>query len=575
MRRRIQPPLVDQPPGARRRVRYFRDEVQLKDFQALGTARWVLNKSLLCTWDTGTGKSMLALAGISQLFSDEAVDVAWVICEQNKITEWVADFETHTRLRVLPYRGTPAKRAKIRESIGTPDGPQVLVTTYETSRNDLGKMAKKSKTFTEGPLIETMLAQRGVALVYDEVSRLGNRYEKAHYNRSVGAYIPARGSVTYKAHETLLGQLRASECNLWVAGLTATKIERSPENYYNIARLLDPKLVPSVKKFNEDYVTWRDAVTGRASYCNISPTDLHRHDWVTPLSEVIAPLVDYKSKLDPDVRREFPTATEEPIVVELSKDHRELYDAVDAIGSDPELFPDGMSEAEEQVMFTVLRQVAAHPGALALSPSAQEPGTIANLIVSKVGADRLAEIGSAKLDVLVDRLKPLVKGQGAQVVVFTFFGRSVLPLLQARLIAEGFTVAPYHGGLSDREKEANRTGFRSGDFEILLSSDAGARGLNIPEAQYVVNYELCLTHAKTVQRVNRISRMGSGHGWVTAYSMVAADTIEEQILGLNLQRQSWEEQLTESGDSTTEGDGGGEGMTVQERRSLFAAAGVS
>lgn len=516
---------------------------------------------------------MTALAGFSQLFEDEQVEVAWIICEQNKMTEWVGDFEAHTHLRVAAYKGTPAKRAKIRESIGTADGPQVLVATYETSRNDLGKMVKsgRSKNFTEGPLIETLVQARGVAIAYDEVSRLGNRYEKAHYNRSVGSYVPARGSVTYKAHETLLGRLRKAGTPLWVIGLTATKIERSPENYYNIARLLDPDLTMSVKRFNEDYVLWRDPLTGRASYCNISPTDSHRHDWVTPLSEVIAPLVDYKSKLDPDVRREFPTATEEPLWVQLSKDHRELYAAVDAIGSDPDLFPDGMSESDEQVMFTVLRQVAAHPAAIALSPSAQEPGTIANMIVSKVGSERLHDIGSAKLDVLVDRLKPLVKGQGAQVVVFTFFGRSVLPLIHERLVAEGFVVAPYHGGLSNAEKEASRKGFRAGEFEVLLSSDAGARGLNLPEAQYVVNYELCLTHAKTTQRVNRVSRMGSGHAWVTSYSMVASGTIEEQILGLNLKRQSWEEQLTEGADPAD--DEGFGAMTVDDRRALFERAG--
>lgn len=553
-------------------MRLFADKVRLKDFQAQGIARWIMRGSILCTWETGCGKSMLALAGGATLFEDELVDVMLVVCEQNKLTEWVEDFATHTHLRAKAYKGTPKQRAKIRESIGSTDGPQVLVATYETSRNDLGKMVKsgRSKAFQEGPLAETLASLKGVALVYDESSRLGNRYEKGHYNRSLGAYVPDRGSVTYKAHEALLGRLRANGSNLWVAGLTATKIERSPENYYNQCRLLDPLLAPSLKTFEDDYVLWRDRLSGRASYANISPTDKARQSWVTPLSEVMAPLVDHKSKLDPDVAKEFPEATEEPIWVEMGKEHRQLYEAVEMIGDDPDLFPEGMDDSNAKVMFTILRQVAAHPGALALSPSASEEGTMANLIVSKVGAERLRSIPSAKEDVLVERLKPLVKGQGAQVVVFTFFGRSVLPLLQERLEREGFTVSPYHGSMSAAEKDKGRLAFRAGEFEILLASDAGARGLNLPEAQYVVNFELCLTHAKTTQRVNRISRMGSGHEWVTSYSMVARDTIEEQILGLNLKRQSWEEQLTPGDDEATD-SAGVQHLTTEQRRHLFGA----
>lgn len=507
------------------------------------------------------------------------IELLVIVCEKNKVREWVEDFERFTRLEVVRYHGTPSKRQKIRALIeGGLLHPQVIVTTYETSRNDLGKFSKQKidgrtkKVWIEGALADTLrtvAGRGGLAVVFDESSKLGNRWQ-AGYARKGKGWVPERGSTVYRAWDHALGEIRKATDRLWVAGMTATKVERSPENFYNMLRLIAPSYAGTVSDWECNYVRYRDPF-GRATFKNLSPDDFHREAFVVPFSEKIAPVLSYKAKTDPDVKALFPEMTEEPRYVTLGDEHLALYRAIEELEDDPELFPEGMNDRDAQVLFGIKRMVAAHPLVLAHSNAAAKEGTIANLIVERVGYDVLSTIKVAKVDVLVDDMRLLVEGQGAQALVFTFFGPTLIPILKERLEAEGFTVATYYGAMSGSEQERSMAAFRAGEYQIMLASDAAARGLNIPEAQYVYNYEMCLTHAKVVQRVNRISRLGSGHASVTAFSMIALDTIEERILDVNFQRQTWEEYLTPDGEDADEGDYL-KALTADERRRLFERA---
>ncbi len=548
----------------------YRSPRGLHGFQAEGVARWYVQRSLFCTWETGCGKSHLSLAGGSLLVQDGLVGLVLLVCEQNKLKEWLDDFRTFTTLRAEVYMGTPKRREKIRASLT--DGllpPQVLITTYETSRNDLGGFVKegRKKVFATGPLLDTLrevAARSGLAVVYDESTRLGNRYQSG--GRLGGRWVGARGSVVYKAHEAMLKAVRsAAPDRVWVAGMTATPVETSPDNAFNQLRLIAPTFVGSIASFERDHVRYRDQFD-RARYKNLGPDDPWREPGVVTFQEKIAPIVSHKSKSDPDIRAAFPEATEEPMYVTLGRDHAALYEAVRSLAHDEEVFPGGMSRTDEEVLFGVLRQVAAHPKALTLSPASSQEGTIASLIVNRVGAETLQGMKSEKEEALVAKLHSLVGDQGYQVVVFSFFGRSVIPILEERLKAEGFTVSTYTGSMTRAEKEKSKQDFKAGDSQIFLASDAAARGINLPEAKYVINYELCLTHAKTTQRINRLSRIDGGHDSITAFSMIALGTVEEAILGLNFRRQEWHEAITPSSDDGGEGVGS---IGVEERRALF------
>jgi SNF2 family DNA or RNA helicase len=92
--------------------------------------------------------------------------------------------------------------------------------------------------------------------------------------------------------------------------------------------------------------------------------------------------------------------------------------------------------------------------------------------------------------------------------------------------------------------------FKDGETQIFLTSDAGSKGLNLPEATYLLHYERPPLHSLFVQRSDRIHRIDSLADTVYIYSLVARGTIEEGLYELNLRRNDWSDKLL--GDDETD-----------------------
>ena len=76
---------------------------------------------------------------------------------------------------------------------------------------------------------------------------------------------------------------------------------------------------------------------------------------------------------------------------------------------------------------------------------------------------------------------------------------------------------------ADRERTMNR--FRSGELKVLIATDVSARGIDIPNVEFVINYDLPETSAQYVHRVGRTGR-GSNKG--QAYSFCSTE--EKEVL---------------------------------------------
>lgn len=497
--------------------------------------------SPLLAWDTGIGKSALALAIADMGFQDQEWDLVILCAERNKLDsdEWPKDLSERTDFNWVHYHGTPKKREKLRAEC-----PQLLLSTYETIKIDAAKdvvvennKGRKVKRIEAGPLTDWIIANgTRVLIIYDEMTKLGNRKSGLH-----------------KHHDFMISSLRKAGVHVRILGLTATPIERGPDNYYNLGRLLQPAVMPTVTTFERDYVKAKDLWGNYSSYKNLSEDKLVDPN-VVPFAEVMRPVLLRKRKTDPEVIDQFPRTMEEPpLYVHLGDRHQEFYETV------KDEF-DGCDEATEKMLFTVMRQIAGHPMSLTLSK-----GKVAKTIAEAVGEPGLRALGSAKCDRLRDRLIPIVKGQGAQVVVFTFF-TSVLVFVQEALEEAGISVAPYHGKLSGKEREYWKSSWKAGHYEVLLSSDAGARGINLPEAQYAIEYEMALTHANRLQRLNRVHRLDTKHPSVTFQSLIAMNTVEEGVTRLNLTRNEWSDTLLEPDDP------GENFISAKDRKALLKIA---
>lgn len=515
--------------------RLYHSPQGLYTFQIEGVVLAFSRQDNLCVWDTGTGKTHLAMATAAMLFEDGLVDHVLIVAEKNKIEsdEWPGDFAKFTDLDAAVYHGAIAKRIKMREAL-----PQVIISTYETIKNDCARKVevegRKTKKLEAGPLIQVLAGKR-VMVVYDEMTKLGNRKSDNH-----------------KAHNLMVQTLRREGwCK--VLGLTATPIERNPENYYNLGRIFMPDYIGTVANFEKSYIAAWDIFGNPSRFKNLTAEAMTDPN-VVPLADVMRPILMRKRKTDPDVIDQFPSTVEEFTYVNLGLRQQEFYDTV------VETFEDA-DEWTQRKLFVTLRQIAGHP--LALLGSEAE---VAKTIVDQVGIKGLAALGSAKTDRLVEYLDPLVNGQGAQVVVFAFFGPSMIPLLRDAIEDAGISVAINHGQMSDRDRTESKEAFRAGRRSVFLTSDAGARGINLPESSYAVEYELSLTHANRVQRLNRIHRIDSQHPSVTFQSFIARGTVEEGIAQMVLRRNDWTDKLLDDDDP------GDEFVTAEMRRRLLAVA---
>lgn len=442
------------------------------------------------------------------LFEDGLIDVCILVCEQNKVGEWLRDYKKFTKLEAKKYKGD--KRKKVLEDL-----PQVLVTTYETARNDIAKKVKipgpkgrQIERLVPNFLTEALSGKR-VFFIYDEASKLGNR-----------------GSLLYKSHEVFIESVtKTPGCRM--LGMTATPIERGPENHYNLGRLMLPKgALPTVAEFDAKYTAGKDEYDRYRGFRNLTPEENFEPD-IPPLSSYFDGIMMRKRKTDPDVIDQFPEVDEKFVPIRLAPVQQQFYEAVEDTFSGP-----------DTNSYIVRRQIAAHPMALLNSD-----GEVAKAIVNEVGRAGLEALGSTKTDFLTEFLTPIVKGQGAQVIVFSFFINSIGEYLQAALQKAGMDVVLHYGEMSDKDKEGAKDRFRAGKHEIFLTSDSGKRGINLPEALYVVEYEMAMTHADRTQRLNRNHRIDSKHPSVSHRSFITLGTVEESIAQNVMTRNEWADQM--------------------------------
>ncbi len=173
---------------------------------------------------------------------------------------------------------------------------------------------------------------------------------------------------------------------------------------------------------------------------------------------------------------------------------------------------------------TLARMAASDPAALENSTSAGAALLRgANLIQAAVDNGGTKRTWAVKT--CVDKVK-----QGQQVIVFTEFttvGRKLIEALQN----EGLRVGKIFGG-GGRARDVDVRAFREQELDILVSTSAGKRGLNLQTAAMVIHYDLPWTPDDIVQRTARVERIGATADAIEVVFPILKGTIEERIAAL-------------------------------------------
>ncbi|XP_042486924.1 DEAD-box ATP-dependent RNA helicase 53, mitochondrial-like [Macadamia integrifolia] len=106
--------------------------------------------------------------------------------------------------------------------------------------------------------------------------------------------------------------------------------------------------------------------------------------------------------------------------------------------------------------------------------------------------------------------------KGGKCIVFTQTKRDADRL--AYSMGRNFRCEALHGDISQNQRERTLSSFRDGHFNILVATDVAARGLDIPNVDLIIHFELPSTSEMFVHRSGRTGRAGKKGTAVLIYT---------------------------------------------------------
>lgn len=122
---------------------------------------------------------------------------------------------------------------------------------------------------------------------------------------------------------------------------------------------------------------------------------------------------------------------------------------------------------------------------------------------------------------------------GGQLLVFTEFADTGRWL--AKLFRDGeYSAELLEGSTTHEERERLQQRFLNGEFQVLISTDAGGEGIDLQSAHIMINWDIPWSLVRLEQRMGRLHRIGQKRD-VYIYHLVAPKTREGRVQQVVLQ----------------------------------------
>ncbi len=325
----------------------------------------------------------------------------------------------------------------------------------------------------------------------------------------------------------------------WRWALTGQPVENRAEEVFSIMEWVDPDILGPSLVFDRTFIV-RDGWGRPKRYRNLPL--LHR-----TLSRAMV----RKTWADPDVADQMPDITEESVIIDFDPAGAKLYrwlvaqlllaleDSVSVGEWNLDAHYDGdhtHGEAMGAVMSRLLaiRMLCDHPDLLRRSAAAYAGEITSSSQIGSLFAWEMREANmithhsSPKLDATIELIEEILSANPRnKIVVFSFF-KDILAILQAAT-AKFSDSALFTGDLNERQRDLEKQRFQTDPAcRLFLSSDAGGYGVDLPQANYLISYDLPWSAGAWKQRNARIIRLSSEFDKVTLISMLMAGSIEER-----------------------------------------------
>jgi superfamily II DNA or RNA helicase len=280
--------------------------------------------------------------------------------------------------------------------------------------------------------------------------------------------------------------------------LSGTPVENRLEELWSVMNFANPGLLGKRSTFLARYV---------------EPIGTGEPEAGARLRAKIRPFVLRRMKRD--VVPELPPRIDSVLHVELDATERGVYDAVRAATKQEVTARLGHGDSVLAALEALLRlrQASCHSG-----------------LVPGQNADR-----SSKIERLLETLEETV-ADGHKALVFSQW-TGLLDRVEPHLAAAGIAFTRLDGKTPDRGAVVRAFQDTAGPPVMLVSLKAGGTGLNLTAADHVFLLDPWWNPAVEDQAADRAHRIGQERP-VIVYRMVAKDTVEERILGLQEKKRS-------------------------------------
>lgn len=473
----------------------------LLPYQNQAVDKMVDRHKVLVAYDLGLGKTVITIAAVEALRERGVIDgPVLVVCLSSLKYQWSKEIEKFSDGACVVIDGTPARRA-VQYDLPA----EYVIVNYEQVVNDWDLISKKTYA----------------CLVMDEATAVKSfRSKRSKRVKELSKKISVRFA------------------------LTGTPIENGrPEELYSIMQAVDPDLLGKrFDLFDQTFIV-RDHFGGVARYRNLAI-----------LHERLMEAAVRKAQQDDDVAPFLPSTIErDPIFVPFDRKSAIVYrriaaDLLDDLEEAQSLFGSSWSleshygmaaqsgEGSElawrgRIMSKVvaLRQLCDHPKLLVSSADSWNPfdRSVGSKFTHELVRDvpdireRLLTSRPLKLSALKQVVSDHLMDDENKVVVFCSY------VEMASLIQEQVGGVIYTGRLSSKEKEAAKVRFQTDpSVRVLISTDAGGYGVDLPQANMLINYDLPWSSGLAVQRNGRIKRASSKWPSIVIQDILVADSLE-------------------------------------------------
>ncbi len=125
---------------------------------------------------------------------------------------------------------------------------------------------------------------------------------------------------------------------------------------------------------------------------------------------------------------------------------------------------------------------------------------------SKLQLKRIVSPDKDKLATLVKALQHIGKQSG---IIFCNF-KNAIQRISDYLTEHQISHGVFYGGMEQKDRERALIKFRNGTHQLLLATDLAARGIDVPELQFILHYHLPNRSEEFTHRNGRTARMHQG-----------------------------------------------------------------